>query len=216
MLRKIYNKLICRLLGSLKFMEETNKNEEKQRLLTSVNCNHHKVWFADIEQFVGGEYITIGDGTYFGNGIILTAWDHKSSIMQNGEKITQKFNPSITVGSKCYFGPYNHITCVNEITIGNGLLTGKWVTITDNSHGTTGVETLNIEPINRPLYSKGPVRIGNNVWIGDKATILPGVTIGDGAIVAANAVVTRDVPAYSVVAGNPGRIIKNNLKSNIE
>ena len=52
------------------------------------------------------------------------------------------------------------------------------------------------------------VIIGNNVWIGDKATILPGVKIGDGCIIAANTVVTKDVPPYSVVAGNPGVILK--------
>lgn len=63
-------------------------------------------------------------------------------------------------------------------------------------------------PISRKLHSKGPIAIGDNVWIGDKATILSGVTIGDGAVVAANAVVTRDVPAYSVVAGNPARVVK--------
>ncbi len=52
------------------------------------------------------------------------------------------------------------------------------------------------------------IKIGNNVWIGDKATILPNISIGDGAVIAANAVVTKDVPAYSVVAGNPARIVK--------
>ena len=53
--------------------------------------------------------------------------------------------------------------------------------------------------------------IGDNVWIGDKATVLPGVTIGDGAVIAANAVVTKDVPAFTVVAGNPARIIKQSI-----
>ena len=62
----------------------------------------------------------------------------------------------------------------------------------------------------RPVVSKGSVIIGNNVWIGDKATILPNVTIGDGAVIAANSVVTKDVPAYSVVAGNPAKVIKEN------
>lgn len=50
--------------------------------------------------------------------------------------------------------------------------------------------------------------IGNNVWIGDKATILPNVSIGNGAIIAANSVVTKDVPEYCIVAGNPAKIIK--------
>ena len=73
------------------------------------------------------------------------------------------------------------------------------------------LETLHIPPIKRPIYSKGPVIIGDNVWIGDKATILPGVTIGDGAVIAANAVVTKDVPAFCVAAGNPARIIKKSI-----
>lgn len=63
-------------------------------------------------------------------------------------------------------------------------------------------------PVNRRLHSKGDITIGNSVWIGDKATILPAVTIGDGAVIAANTEVTKDVPAYSVVVGNPAKVIK--------
>lgn len=58
------------------------------------------------------------------------------------------------------------------------------------------------------LPSKGDTIIGNDVWIGYESTILPGVTIGDGAIIGAKSVVTRDVPPYSIVAGNPGKIIR--------
>lgn len=96
--------------------------------------------------------------------------------------------------------------------IGDNCLTGKWVTITDNSHGETDYDSLLLPPNKRNITSKGPIVVGNNVWIGDKATILPGVTIGDGAVIAANAVVTKDVPAYCVVGGNPAKIIKNNNK----
>lgn len=56
--------------------------------------------------------------------------------------------------------------------------------------------------------SRGDVTIGNDVWIGSGATILSGVTIGDGAVVGARAVVSRDIPAYAVVAGNPARILR--------
>lgn len=69
---------------------------------------------------------------------------------------------------------------------------------------------MDMPPTQRPIYSKGPVVIGDNVWIGDKATILPNVSIGKGAIIAANSVVTKDVPEYSVFAGNPAKIIKQN------
>lgn len=166
------------------------------------------------------ECISIGEGTGFGKGLHLTAWDeyrcqsdelpHEGEIsgpVRSGMYI-QKLHPELTIGSHCWFGAYCHITCTNKVTIGDNLLTGKWVTITDSSHGATDYDSLKVAPACRPIVSKGPVTIGNNVWIGDKATILPGVTIGDGAVIAANTVVTKDVPAYCVVAGNPGRVVK--------
>lgn len=156
----------------------------------------------------GMQYIEVGEKTSFGDWIYLTAWDCYSCINSQGKEEMQHFYPSIKIGSQCSFGAFNHITAVNRIIIGDGCLTGKWVTITDNSHGDTDLSSLQIPPSRRPVVSKGAVIIGNNVWIGDKATILPGVTIGDGAVIAANTVVTKDVPAYSVVAGNPERIVK--------
>lgn len=153
------------------------------------------------------EYISIGEGTSFNDWIYLTAWDHYGCIIDGIEQM-QSFTPNLTIGANCHFGAFDHITCTNKITIGDGCFIGKWVTITDNSHGDTDIGCLHIQPIKRPVVSKGSVIIGRNVWIGDKATILPRVTIGDGAVIAANAVVTKDVPAYSVVAGNPARIIK--------
>ena len=149
---------------------------------------------------LGEDCIAIGEGTHIGEHCVITAW---RSTCAGGE-----FHPEIIIGKNCCFGEYNHITSTNKIMIGDNLLTGRWVTITDNSHGETDFETLQIPPLMRLVTSKGPVVIGNNVWIGDKATILPGVKIGDGAVVAANSVVTKDVPAYYVVAGNPAKIIK--------
>lgn len=156
----------------------------------------------------GMQYIEVGKQTGFGDWIYLTAWDCYLCVNIQGKEEIQHFHPSIKIGSRCSFGAFNHITAVNSIIIGDGCLTGKWVTITDNSHGNTDLSSLQILPIRRPVVSKGAVVIGNNVWIGDKATILPGVTIGDGAVIAANTVVTKDVPSYSVVAGNPGRLVK--------
>ena len=116
--------------------------------------------------------------------------------------------PQLEIGNNVSLGEYSHITCANNITIGNGVLTGRFVLITDNSHGNNSNETANIAPLAREIHSNGPVCIGENVWIGDKVTILPNVTIGKGCIIAANAVVTKDIPEYSVAAGIPAKVIK--------
>lgn len=145
------------------------------------------------------ECISVGSRNNFDSQIYLTAWTNYGN---------QQFSPKLVIGNDCKFGAYNHISCINQIVIEDGLLSGKWVTIVDNAHGKNNQENLSIEPSNRELYSKGPVFIGRNVWVGDKATILPNVTIGEGAVIAANSVVTRDVPAFAVVAGNPAKVIK--------
>lgn len=161
------------------------------------------VFFHHIGLLLGQKYITVGSRSEFDDAFVLTAWDTYET-----NEGTQHFTPVVEIGSDCYFGVGIHITAINRIKIGDGCLTGKWVTITDNSHGDNSSDQIQSMPIKRPLHSKGPVIIGKHVWIGDKATILPGVTIGEGAVIGANSVVTKDVPAFSVVAGVPARIIK--------
>lgn len=146
---------------------------------------------------VGKKFISIGNHTVLGRHIQLTAW------------LVNDTPPNISIGSNCQIGSYNHITAANSITICDGVLTGKFVTISDNSHGRPGDEDdVDISAIKRKVFSKGPVIVEENVWIGDKATILPNVRIGRCSIIGANSVVTKDVPPYSVVAGNPAKIIR--------
>lgn len=159
----------------------------------------HSVMFRKVGRLHGTKHISIGEKTKFNDYIFLTVWRDDA---ESGE--------IISIGSGCNFGAFNHITAINHIEIGNNCLTGKWVTISDNSHGGTDKSDLELPPLDREVVSKGSVIIGNNVWIGDKATILAGVHIGDGVVVGANSVVTKDVPAYSVVVGNPAKIIKTN------
>lgn len=149
---------------------------------------------------LGAKYIVVGNNCSIAKNIQLTAWD---SYMD------QTFKPEIFIGNNCLIGEDAHITAINSIHIGNNVLMGKKVLITDNSHGESTLQMMDISPVKRPLYSKGPVIIDDNVWIGEKASIMPGVHIGKGSIIAANAVVTNDVPPYSVVAGVPGKVVKS-------
>lgn len=116
--------------------------------------------------------------------------------------------PRLVIGDAVWIGHGCHITASNAITIGKGSLLGKYITITDNSHGAITDSEADRPPYLRPVTSKGPVIIGDKVWIGDKAIILPGVTIGNSCIIGAGAVVTKDIPARSIAVGNPAEIIR--------
>ena len=83
----------------------------------------------------------------------------------------------------------------------------------DNFHGNAKRDDLDSGVDKRVITSKGAVVIGDNVWIGRNACIMPNVTIGKGVIIGANSVVTHDIPPYSIVAGVPARIISKSIIS---
>lgn len=149
----------------------------------------------------GQKNVKIGDSTIINGTSIIGCWTKYGN---------QRFpNASITIGNNCCIGENNHITACNKITIGDGLLTGRYVIISDNAHGGLSIEEADIAPINRALKSKGEVVIGNNVWLGDKVAIVSGVHIGNNVIVAANAVVTKDIPDNCLAGGIPAKVIKH-------
>lgn len=117
------------------------------------------------------------------------------------------FGKNITIGKNVFFNTGCSFQDRGGITIGNGSLIGMNVTIATLNHG------LSLEIRNTTYPS--PVVIGENVWIGSNATILPGVTIGDNSVVAAGAVVTKVVPENTVVAGVPAKVVKK-INENFE
>lgn len=96
------------------------------------------------------------------------------------------------------------IMCAKEITIGNGVRIGRDVSIRDWN----GSHVI----INDHYRNHAPVHIGDRVWLCTGCTIMPGVTIGEGSVVAANATVTKDVPPHSLVGGSPAKVIKENIE----
>ncbi len=107
---------------------------------------------------------------------------------------------NITIGKMVFI---NEGCCFQDqggIEIGDGCLIGQQVVIATLNH--------DLNPARRKDMLPERVKIGDNVWVGAHATILPGVTVGDNAVIAAGAVVTKDVPANAVVGGVPAKIIK--------
>lgn len=147
----------------------------------------------------GQKRIAIGDHTSIQSHSILGCWE---------KYCDQQFTPSIIIGNHCSIGEYNHITACNKITICDGLLTGRYVYIGDNAHGGLSWEEAEIPPAQRHLTSKGEIKIGRNVWIGDKVSIFGGVTIGDNVIIGAGSIVTHDIPSNSMAAGAPVKVVK--------
>ena len=107
----------------------------------------------------------------------------------------------IEIGDCVLMSPGSRLSASDEIVIGDGVMIAHGVYITDSDWHTIYDRTARDERVT-------PVRVGDNVWLGDHATVLKGVTIGRNSVVAARAVVTRDVPENVVVAGNPARVVK--------
>lgn len=106
-----------------------------------------------------------------------------------------------TIGRNVFINQGCHFMDLGGLTIGDDVMIGPKVTLITAGHPVSPAERRN------GIVMK-PIVIGSNVWIGAAATVLPGVTIGDGAVIAAGAVVSRDVPANTMAAGVPARVVK--------
>ena len=111
------------------------------------------------------------------------------------------FGKNIAVGERVFINACCHFQDHGGVSLGDGCQIGHNVVFATLNHG--------LSPDDRPNTYPAPIRLGRNVWVGSNATILQGVTIGDNAVVAAGAVVTRDVPADTIVGGVPARVIKD-------
>jgi len=110
------------------------------------------------------------------------------------------FGKNITIGRDVFINSCCHFQDQGGITIGDGTLIGHSVVLATINHA--------LEPEKNRRNRYAPITIGKHVWIGSNATILPGIHIGDWAVVAAGAVVTKDVPPMTVVGGVPAKIMK--------
>jgi acetyltransferase-like isoleucine patch superfamily enzyme len=148
-----------------------------------------KPWYVDIS----GNNIDIGR--------CFTAIGEPGQRVQVGVWGRQAGQGRVRIGDCVLMSPGSRISASDEIVLGDGVMMANGSYITDSDWHTVYDRTARAEDAT-------PVHIGDNVWLGDHATVLKGVTIGANSVVAARAVVTRDVPANVVVAGNPAQVVK--------
>ncbi len=139
-------------------------------------------------------------GLNFGNNVTLG----KFSLIRPTNQYGGKKGSGLKVGDNSNIGPYCYIGCSGYIEIGDNVMMSPRVSLFAENH--------NFETTEIPMKEQGVTRetiiIEDDCWIASNSTILAGVTVGSGSIIAAGSVVTKSVPSYSVVAGNPARVIK--------
>lgn len=130
----------------------------------------------------------------------------------------------ITIGNHSRIGRNVSLQSCDSITVGNHVAIGRETVISDNStHPSSALfrRVKSMLPENSSVHlwrfsSHKPVMIKDNVWIGERARICKGVTIGENSIIAANSVVTKDVPDNSIAAGNPAKIVREGIIAELE
>lgn len=149
-----------------------------------------------IKNIIKAPNITVGDYTYYDDKIDHAGFE-KNNVLFNypefGDRLIIGKFCQIAFGTKFIMGPANHRLC-SVTTYPFNVFGGAW--------------TENTPPHLNQLPRKGDIVIGNDVWVGRESVIMPGVKIGDGAIIAAYSVVAKDIPAYTVYGGNPAEFIK--------
>lgn len=138
-------------------------------------------------------------GIQFGDNVMI---GQQTIIECTG--VIRHLGEGLKVGNNSNFGDYNFIGVRGPVEIGNDVLFGPRVCIYAENHVFIHLDI----PIRKQGETRQGIRVEDNCWIGSGAIILDGVTIGTGSVVAAGAVVTRDVPPFSVVAGIPARLIQ--------
>lgn len=154
--------------------------------------------------------VTLGADARLGAGVELRATDGGSlrigrrCRLGDGVQIHAQ-GGRIEIGDDVFIGPWTVLTSKSAVALGDDCLVAERVSIRDQDHRIHGDPAV---PIRAAGFASAPIAIGRNVWIAAGAVVLRGVRIGDGAVVAANAVVTGDVDGGTIVGGAPARFLR--------
>ena len=172
-----------------------------RRQMLRGKLGHHSIILGPRSFIRGLSYISIGPNFQAAEGLWLEAVTSHAG---------QSFTPRIVIGENVAVSRWSHIAATHHVEIGDGVLIGSRVIITDHNHGSySGPYTSpEIAPVLRVLECDKKTLIGRNVWLGDGVVVSPGSTIGEGSVIGANAVVTGVIPPFTIAAGIPAKPLK--------
>lgn len=218
-MKKIFEKVKFKILNRLSYSLENCNNFSRDYKFdssvkiygSSINGNIHIDKYSKVKKSTLNNEISIGET----NQIINSFLSGKITTKNNSKIYNCTLNGNITLGRfSSLFGPNLDIfTGKNNVEIGNFCSIARNVSMQAYNHNLKKITTYYIganlfkEKWENEKVGKGNIYIKNDVWIGTHCVILGGVTINNGAIVAANSVINKDVPAYSIVAGSPAKVI---------
>jgi len=157
--------------------------------------------FIFLKNFITRPHVKIGDYTYYDMTFNKLSFEEENLVFGFTSPLTVGKFCQIATGVKFILDDANHPM--------SGFSTYPFFVLGKNS---PDCPEWDYDPV---LSQKGETVIGNDVWFGHQSVIMPGVTIGDGAIIASRAVVTKDVPPYTIVAGNPAKVIKQRFSDEV-
>ncbi|MBN2582111.1 MAG: acyltransferase [Planctomycetes bacterium] len=176
-------------------------------ILALINFARVTFWRLVLALRGGGR---IGRGCKFQPGVVLASARGRPIILgdnvqlMRGVVLSTSQSGKIVLGDNVYIGEYGVVTSNAEINIERDTIIAPHVDLVDFNHGTDDLETT---VLHQPVDA-APIRIGRDVWLGAKVTVVRGVTIGDQAVVGTGSVVNRDVRSRGVAVGTPARIIR--------
>ena len=205
---KMKKKLVKWLGRKLLTLVRNAELERERSLLTRFANKPENLHIEQPARIINPEFITIGDNVSLGPGCMLNAIRRYPgrflSKLPDGIEV-KSYEPVIRIGDRVSATGYLTVSAAQQIIIEDDVIFASSVFIGDHAHGRSRTD---IAYKYQTLEDLSPITIGRGSWVGEHVVILPGVSIGEFAIVGANSVVSQDIPPRSIAVGSPSRVVK--------
>ena len=204
-MKQVFTRWLGRKLAALVRNAEL---ERERSVLTRFANEPRNLHVESPSRIINSEFITIGDDVSLGPGCMLNAIRRYPgrflSGLPDGVEI-ESYEPVIRIGSRVSATGYLTVSAARSVVVEDDVIFASSVFVGDHAHGRSRTD---IAYKYQPLENVSPVTIGRGSWIGEHVVILPGVSIGEFAIIGANSVVADDVPPRSIAVGAPSKIVR--------